>query len=78
MQKAQLKNWNSTWWTFSDGIIKKCYQIDENFKNFISQITFLNSYYIETRYSAQEGLVVDKEDAEKCIEYASQVLAYDF
>jgi len=60
------------------GLLKKCYQIDENFKNFISNITFLNSYYIETRYPAEEGLVVDKEDAEKCIEYASQVLEYSF
>ena len=31
------------------GLLKKCYQIDENFKDFILQITFLNSYYIETR-----------------------------
>ncbi len=59
-------------------LLKKCYQIDENFKKFIPQITFLNTFYIETRYPAEEGLTVDKEDAEKCIEYASQVLDYSF
>lgn len=60
------------------GLLKKCYQIDENFKKFIIQVTFLNSYYIETRYPAEEGLVVDEEDAKKCIEYASQILEYSF
>lgn len=60
------------------GLLKKCYQIDEKFKEFIHQVTFLNSYYIETRYPSDEGLVVDREDAERCIEYASQVLTYSF
>lgn len=60
------------------GLLKKCYQIDRNFKQFISQITFLNSYYIETRYPAEESLTVDEEDAQKCIEYASKVLEYSF
>ena len=60
------------------GLLKKCYKIDENFKDFIVQVTFLNSYYIETRYPAEEGLVVDEEDAKRCIEYASQVLEYSF
>ncbi len=60
------------------GLLKKCYEIDEKFKELIIQITFLNSYYIETRYPAEEGLNVDEEDAQKCIEYASQVLEYTF
>lgn len=60
------------------GLLKKCYQIDEKFKRFIVQITFLNSYYIETRYPSEEGLKIDKEDAEKCIEYAREVLEYIF
>lgn len=60
------------------GLLKKCYQIDEKFKDYIFQITFLNSYYIETRYPAEEGLIIDEEDAEKCIEYANQVLKYNF
>lgn len=59
-------------------LLKKCYQIDENFKKFVHQITFLNTYYIETRYPAEEALTVDKEDAQKCIEYATQVLDYSF
>lgn len=60
------------------GLLKRCYQIDENFREFIPQVTFLNSYYIETRYPAAGGLIVDEEDAEQCIEYASQVLDYSF
>ncbi len=60
------------------GLLKKCYQIDENFKRFVNQITFLNSYYIETRYPSEEGLTVGIEDAKLCIEYANQVLAYSF
>lgn len=60
------------------GLLKKCYQIDEMFKEFIFQTTFLNSYYIETRYPAEDGLIIDEEDAKKCLEYASQVLKYHF
>lgn len=60
------------------GLLKKCYKIDKKFKEFIFQITFLNSYYIETRYPAEEGLIIDEEDAEKCIKYASQVLNHRF
>lgn len=60
------------------GLLKKCYQIDKSLKKFVVQITFLNSYYIETRYPSEEGLTVEKEDAEKCIEYAREVLKYSF
>ncbi|NLX61348.1 MAG: HEPN domain-containing protein [Tissierellia bacterium] len=60
------------------GLLKKCYQIDENLRQFVPQVTFLNAYHIETRYPSVDRLTVDREDAEKCIEYASQVLAYDF
>lgn len=60
------------------GLLKKCYQIDEHFKEFVKQITYLNSYYIETRYPSEEGLVVDIEDAQQCIEYANEVLTYSF
>ena len=60
------------------GLLKKCYQIDEDLKKYINHITFLNSYYIETRYPSEEGLAVDIEDAKQCIEYANQVLNYSF
>lgn len=59
-------------------LLKKCYQLDENFKQFVPQVTFLNAYYIETRYPAVDSLTVDREDAKKCIDYASQVLDYSF
>lgn len=38
----------------------------------------MNSYYIETRYPTQERLVVVREDAKRCIEYAHQILNYSF
>ncbi|MDD3269473.1 MAG: HEPN domain-containing protein [Syntrophomonadaceae bacterium] len=60
------------------GLLKKCYQIEEHFKEFVNYITFLNSYYIETRYPSEEGLVVDIDDARQCIEYAKEVLNYSF
>jgi HEPN domain-containing protein len=60
------------------GLLKKCYKIDKNFKKFINQVAFLNSYYIETRYPAAEGLILDQEDVRKCIEYATQILDYTF
>ena len=60
------------------GLLQKCYKIDENFKEFVNEVSFLNSYYIETRYPAEEGLEVENEDAKKCIEYANKILGYIF
>jgi len=60
------------------GLLKKCYQTNKDFKKFTNHITYLNSFYIETRYPSDEGLVVEEEDAQKCIEYASEVLNYFF
>ncbi len=47
------------------GLLQKCYKIDENFKEFVNEVSFLNSYYIETRYPLEEGLEVENEDAKK-------------
>ncbi|SHI62420.1 HEPN domain-containing protein [Geosporobacter subterraneus DSM 17957] len=60
------------------GLLKKCYKINPDFEKFTNHIAYLNSFYIETRYPSSEGLVVEEEDAKKCIEYASEVLAYIF
>ena len=63
---------------FLMGLLKKCYRIDEEFKKFTENVTFLNTYYIETRYPSAEGLEVDREDAKKCIDFASEILEYFF
>ena len=60
------------------GLLQKCYKIDENFKEFVNEVSFLNSYYIETRYPLEEGLEVENEDAKKCIEYANKILGHIF
>ena len=39
---------------FTQNVIK-----DENFKEFVNEVSFLNSYYIETRYPSEEGLEVE-------------------
>lgn len=60
------------------GVLKKCYQIDNNFKKFIHHITFLNTYYIETRYPQEHGLIVEEEDALMCLQYAKEIFTYKF
>ncbi len=60
------------------GLLKKCYKFDEKFKKYINHVTYLNTYYIETRYPSTDGLVVEREDAKQCLDYATEILNIDF
>lgn len=63
---------------FLMGLLKKCYQIDNRFRRFINHVTYLNTYYIETRYPSVDALEVDREDAKQCLDYAAEILDFDF
>lgn len=54
-------------------LCKEASKYDEDFKNFIKDCAFLNQYYIETRYLAEESLTVSEEEAEECIKIAEDL-----
>ncbi|SFH70287.1 HEPN domain-containing protein [Tindallia magadiensis] len=43
------------------------------FKNYLKDCAFLNQYYIETRYPAEEPLIVEDQEAEECIQIAEKI-----
>lgn len=58
-------------------LIKLCYkaiQFDDSFKSFLKDLAFLNTFYTETRYPAEDPLIIDKEDALECIRIASNII----
>ena len=50
---------------------------DAKFKKFIKDCGFLNQYYIETRYPADNPLIVSEYEAEECIKIAEEVYKID-
>jgi HEPN domain-containing protein len=46
---------------------------NSEFKKYIKDCGFLNQYYIETRYPADNPLIVSDYEAEECIEIAEKV-----
>lgn len=55
-------------------LCKKAMAYDKSLGGFIKDMAFVNTYYIETRYPAEEPLLVSKEDAEECIRIAMEVI----
>lgn len=48
-------------------LCKEAMKYEIKFKNHIKDCAFVNQFYIETRYPADEPLVVTDEDADECI-----------
>ncbi len=57
-------------------LVQKCIIFDPGFKEYEDRLHILNSFYIETRYPAEEELNVKEEDAEGAIETANNILEY--
>ncbi|MDR3543333.1 MAG: HEPN domain-containing protein [Desulfosporosinus sp.] len=56
-------------------LCKKVMQHDNEFNKFLKDMSFVNAFYIETRYPALDPLVVSKEDTEECFRIVDRVLA---
>ena len=56
-------------------LCKKAMLHDIGFKVFLKDMTFVNAFYIETRYPAIDPLIVSKEDTEECFKIVNAVLA---
>ncbi|KYH35607.1 HEPN domain protein [Clostridium tepidiprofundi DSM 19306] len=49
---------------------------DKNMNKFLKDCAFLNAYYIETRYPAEEPLIASREDVEEGIKIAEKIIKY--
>lgn len=57
-------------------LIQKCILHEEGFQQYKDSVHILNSFYIETRYPAEEEVNVKEEDAEGAIETAKSIMEY--
>lgn len=55
-------------------LCKKVIAYNNALNEFVKDMAFVNTYYIETRYPADDPLLVSKEDAKECIEIAIKVI----
>jgi len=60
-------------------LIKLCkfaMEHESGFGQFLKDCSFVNSFYIETRYPAEDPIYVSKEDTVECIRIAEDIIAY--
>ncbi|GAB4270743.1 HEPN domain-containing protein [Thermincola ferriacetica] len=55
-------------------LCKKASQFDETFKSLVKDCAFVNAFYIETRYPAEDSLVVSKEEVEECFRIVNDIV----
>ncbi len=56
-------------------LCKKAMLQDKTFGDFLKDMAFVNTYYIETRYPAVDPLMVSIEDAEECLRITDNVVS---
>jgi HEPN domain-containing protein len=57
-------------------LCKRASKINSKFINYIKDCAYTNQYYIETRYPADDPMVVTDEEAQECINIAAKILTY--
>ncbi|MGD9569248.1 MAG: HEPN domain-containing protein [Sedimentibacter sp.] len=57
-------------------LCKLCESIDSSFKQFIKDCGFLNQYYIETRYPADDPIIIDDYEIHECIKISSEIFTH--
>ncbi|MGL5086383.1 MAG: HEPN domain-containing protein [Clostridium sp.] len=55
-------------------LCKKAVEFDSEFRKYIKDAAFLNGYYIETRYPAEDPLIADKVDVEDGMNFTIEVI----
>lgn len=61
-------------------LCKLCESFEPAFKQYIKDCGFLNQYYIETRYPADEPIEIDDYEVNECIKISSKIyeIVFDF
>ena len=57
-------------------LCKFCVQYHIGFNDFLKDAAFVNVFYIETRYPADEPLIVTKEDTQECLDIAQKIIEF--
>lgn len=57
-------------------LCKKASVHNTKFKTFVKDCAFLNGYYIETRYPAEDPLIADDEDVKEGINFAEAFIQF--
>ncbi len=55
-------------------LCKKSSEFSQVFKKFLKECAFINTFYIETRYPAEDPLTVSKEDVEECLKITEKII----
>lgn len=55
-------------------LCKKAANHNSLFSDMLKDMAFVNTYYIETRYPAEDPLMVSKEDAAECMTISKKVI----
>jgi len=55
-------------------LCKKAASHNSLFSDMLKDMAFVNTYYIETRYPAEDPLLVSKEDAAECMAISKKVI----
>lgn len=56
-------------------LVKKAMVYHDDFHGLIKDLAFVNTFYIETRYSAIDPLVVSIDDTEDCLKIMEKVIS---
>ena len=56
-------------------LLNLCQELDRNFESLIEQVSFLNRYYIETRYPS-EVMVYSREECKEALENANKLFQF--
>lgn len=57
-------------------LCKKAMEFNSDLKNFLKDCAFVNTFYIETRYPAEDPLLVEKEEALMCLEITDNIMGF--
>lgn len=57
-------------------LCKKASTYNEGFRKFIKECAFLNAYYIETRYPAEDPLIAEAVDVEEGLKFVEEIIKF--
>lgn len=57
-------------------LCKKASVYNSDFRKFLRDCAFLNGYYIETRYPAEDPLIAEEEDVKDGLEFAEEIINF--
>lgn len=57
-------------------LIKKAQKFDKDINIYMKDCAYINQFYIETRYPADEPMILEKSEAEECLSIVKNMIEY--